>query len=127
VTDDHGASDNFNFIFQQSAGSNGMTLTGTAGNDAIFATNGSDNLTGNTGHDTFVFNDLAGTDVVTDFHQGDDHIQLCATDVADFSALLAMTSDNTNGDAVIAVSAQDSITLLGVHKAALTANDFHIV
>ncbi|KQW23053.1 hypothetical protein ASC80_06970 [Afipia sp. Root123D2] len=127
VTDDHGANDNFNFIFQQSAGNNGATLTGTAGNDAIFATNGSDNLTGNTGHDTFVFNDLAGTDVITDFHQGDDHIQLCATDVADFSALLAMTSDNTNGDAVIAVSAQDSITLLGVHKAALTANDFHIV
>jgi VCBS repeat-containing protein len=125
VTDNHGATDMFHFIFQQPGCAGGAVLTGTVDNDAIFATAGSDSLTGGAGHDMFVFGSLAGQDVVTDFCHGEDTIQIHSAEIASFNDLLALTSDN-NGNAVITVG-NDSITLQGLHKAALTASDFHIV
>ena len=48
-------SDTVNFVFIQAAKGPGLTLEGTSGKDVIFATEGSDTLTGGGGEDQFVF------------------------------------------------------------------------
>jgi hypothetical protein len=45
---------------------------------------------------------------------------------AGWSALQALISNNSAGDAVVQLSTHDSITLIGVHTAALLASDFII-
>lgn len=128
ATDHEGAvSDAFHFVFQQPGCLAGATLIGTSGNDALFATAGADTLTGGAGHDAFVFAAVAGHDIVTDFCHGEDTIQIHSDGVTDFNALLQLMCDNNDGNAVITTTTNDSITLLGVHKAALVASDFHIV
>jgi len=46
-------------------------IQGTGGNDHVYGTTGDDSLTGQGGHDVFVFNSMAdAADTVTDFHVG---------------------------------------------------------
>jgi hypothetical protein len=54
---------------------------------------------------------------------GNDKIDLRQTSFSDFTALMAATTD-VNGSATIAFSGGYSLTLQGVAKASLTANDF---
>jgi hypothetical protein len=42
----------------------------------------------------------------------------------DFAELAGLISDNVAGDAVIQLTAHDSITVAGVHTADLTQSDF---
>ena len=114
-----------------------LTLTGTAnlngtGNalDNVITGNSGDNiLTGGAGSDTFVFNFGFGHDTVADFNVMQDILQVDHTMFADVAALLAHTADNAQGDAVITVDANDTITLHNVSTATLQQHqsDFHIV
>jgi len=60
------------------------TLKGGDGNDVLVGGNGMDTLTGGDGNDTFVFQSIydsqSNPDHITDFHQGDDRIDLSAID-----------------------------------------------
>jgi hypothetical protein len=93
----------------------GLTLTSSTSND-IFT--GFQN-------DTFVFHANSGNDIINGFHAGDlanhDVIQIDQTLVADFSHL---TMGQQGSDVVIAIDAQDSITLKNTSLLALTPGDF---
>ena len=84
-------------------------------------------LTGLVG-ETFVFNFAGvGNSTVADFHPETDLLQFKNSIFATAQDVLNATHDDGHGNAVIAIDAQDSITLSGVAKAQLHTADFHIV
>jgi serralysin len=79
-----------------------------------------------------VFNLGSGNDVINDFDRGfggvpldHDVINVQAYGFADWNTLHAAISD-VSGNAVIQLSPNDSITLVGIDTAHLTASDFII-
>ena len=66
-----------------------VTLTGGGGNDALAGGGGDDVLTGGTGRDTFVFAKGGGHDVITDFAEDLDRIDLSSFGFATFTAAQA--------------------------------------
>ncbi|MEH2558822.1 VCBS repeat-containing protein [Bradyrhizobium algeriense] len=134
ATDANGHSDTLNFVFQQS-GSNGAALEGTDEKDVIFATGGNDTLTGNAKADQFVFApasqyDDPSADEITDFTQGEDHIDLRAFSEVDSSTIEtwlsahATASPTDAADTRITLDHGDIITLKGVAVSSLHASDF---
>jgi Ca2+-binding RTX toxin-like protein len=118
-------------------GGNGKNvLDGTAGNDILLGGNGpdvllggpGDQLTGGNGPDVFVFNQHFGKNTITDFDVNNDAIQISKALFATPTDLLNHTTDSASG-AIIAASATDQITLVGVTKAQLMAHqaDFYFV
>lgn len=111
------------------------SLTGGDGDDRVIGLAGADTLTGGSGEDVFVFGGGFGHDVIGDFlagPSGGDRIELArsmlglgsgASPQTAFDAVLARTGDGPDG-ALIAVDAQDTITLSGVSKATLGLSDF---
>lgn len=92
----------------------------------MFAGNGNDQMSGGAGNDMFVFKGMAGTDTITNFSAGagvSDLILFENSPFADFTALLAATHNDGSGNTVIA-HGDASITLIGVLKAQLAADDF---
>ena len=83
-------------------------------------------LTGNAVSDTFAFNfATVGQATVTNFHTATDALQFNSQLFANVQAALNATQDDGHGNTVITLDAHDSITLSGVVKAQLHANDFH--
>ena len=105
-------------------GAGNDTIDAGAGNDTIEGGVGDDYLKGNTGEDTFVYASGDGNDVITDFTDGEDTIDLAAiTGITSFSDL-TITQDGD--DAVIDLSAHGGgkIQLEDVSTADLDADDF---
>jgi Ca2+-binding RTX toxin-like protein len=133
ATDANGHSDTLNFVFQQS-GWNGATLEGTDEKDVIFATEGNDTLTGNANADQFVFAPEdqydPSADEITDFTQGEDHIDLRAfaefMNAENITAWLANPDHVTTSgdDKLITLDTGDTITLKGLATVSLQASDF---
>jgi len=103
------------------------SLVGSAFPDEITGFGGNDMLTGGGGADTFIFGPSAGYDTITDFTlagAGADRIALSviAAMTSFAQAMAATTQDGAN--AVIHLSANDAITLIGVNVAQLVASDF---
>lgn len=137
VTDQNGASDTVNFLFNV-FGEGGVTLTATAGKDVLFATESADRFI----FDHDVGPQGIGHDTVTAFTAGVDKIDLGGgfatvpvnyeTGLVDFD--LWKTTEVSGHDAieqvgantVIHLSAEEDITLKNVVAASLTANDFII-
>ncbi|ESQ90300.1 hypothetical protein ABAC460_09095, partial [Asticcacaulis sp. AC460] len=81
-------------------GAGADTISGGAGIDRITGGTGNDNLTGGTEADTFVFaKSGGGTDHVTDFQVGIDHLAFNASEFTNSLANTLFTS-NANGTAV---------------------------
>jgi Ca2+-binding RTX toxin-like protein len=111
-------------------------LTGLSGNDTLSGGYGSDTLTGGAGNDTFVLENFIGSgsandlDVVTDFVQGQDKINVSGLDISDFNTILALTSNDAFNNAVITTHINNydgygySLKLNGINRNALTASDF---
>ncbi len=96
----------------------GVALSGSSGGENV--------LIGSDGDDLFVFADGSGADTVQDFivgAQSDDVLDVAAFGFADLTALLAVTSQQ-GSDAVIALDSDDQVTLIGVDKSNLHADDF---
>ena len=98
-------------------------LGGAAGNDTLDGGAGSDILQGGSGADIFVFGDNSGSDVVVDFEDG--------IDLLDVSGLSGVTSfeDLTLIDAggsrtIVTDSEGNSIQLNNVNIEQITAEDF---
>ncbi|MGY4478358.1 Ig-like domain-containing protein [Bradyrhizobium sp. USDA 3364] len=90
----------------------------------IFAWSGNDHLTGSSGHDTFVFSQPIGDDVVHSFEVSSDVIDLISYGWQSFADVQAHTADDANGNAVITLADGQTITLDHVHAADLTAANF---
>lgn len=106
----------------------------TGGRDVLIGGGGNDQLWGGPNNDKFVFNAGSGQDVINDFDQGNkavgstaqehDAINVHNYGIADWAALKNLISDDSSGNAVIHLTANDTITLNGIHAADLHARDF---
>jgi len=100
------------------------TLLGGLGVDKLYGDAGNDTLTGNGGADQFIWNANTnlGSDHVTDFENGVDHIRLVGTGATQFSDLTI--GHDINGWATITLANGTVITLDGVLQSAVDASDF---
>ena len=98
-------------------------LVGGPGADVLTGGAGDDTLTGGAGDDLFRFASGDGADVIADFADGEDRIDLRGhTGVGSFGDLTIRRS--SSGDAVIGLGGGDRLTLTGVQVSALDASDF---
>jgi hypothetical protein len=83
---------------------------------------------GSAASDNFVFNFAAvGHSAIANFDPAADMIQFSSSVFANIQSILNAVHDDGHGNSIIAIDAHDSITLNGVSKAQLHANDFHVV
>ena len=85
-------------------------------------------MVGGPGADLFVFIDGFGTDTITNFASGEDLIDLSGVtnpDWATFADVQAHASQ-VGADTLIDLGGSNTITLLGVAAASLTAAEFHL-
>lgn len=103
------------------------TINGGSGSDVLSGQAGNDILSGGSGSDSFLFAAGFGKDRINDFQAGSslsDVIQLSlGTNFDTFAEVIAATA-NVQGNAVITISATDTITLVGLNKTVLMENDF---
>jgi Ca2+-binding RTX toxin-like protein len=103
------------------------------GNDRLISGPGSDHMYGDgatvadtvrTGRDTFVLGRGSGQDVIYDFEQGQDRIELDGTGQSFITLAIDVSDIDGNGtmDSILRFDAADSVTVLGV--AQLTPADF---
>ena len=120
-------------------GTNGKdVMSGTVGDEAIFAgaqddiitgNGGADRLSGGEGDDTFVFTRSGGTATVIDFEDGEggqDMLDVSAFGFADFAAIFAQAGTTGPGarDVLIQLDADNAVVLKDVDLANLDATDF---
>ena len=108
-------------------GSANLSGTGNALDNVITGNSGNNVLTGGAGTDTFVFNSGFGNDAIMDFHPGEDVLQFDHALFADAATALSNAVDDGNGNTVITVDVNDTITLHNVTADMLHLNAFHIV
>jgi VCBS repeat-containing protein len=107
-------------------GDNDDLLKGGANNDRLTGGNGDDLLVGGAGADTFAFAAGFGDDVVTDFSATTDFLEFSNAVFANAAAVIAATTENADGDAVI-TKGSDTIVLEGVSKDDLILNLSHLL
>lgn len=101
------------------------SLDGGEGNDRLEGGRGDDTLTGGTGQDLFVFAPRGGADLVTDYVDGQDRIDLGAYDFTGFADMLTEATLNAVAGGVrIDFDTGDVVLLQGATLAGLTATDF---
>ena len=104
------------------AGNDGANLLrGYNGSDTLIGGGGNDNLQGGVGSDIFVFEGNSGHDLITDFTDGEDSIEISG--IESFADLQALFTQSGN-DVVISLSSADSITLSNTQVSDLSADDF---
>jgi trimeric autotransporter adhesin len=106
------------------------TLNGGAGNDTLIGGLGNDTLSGGTGNDTFYFETGFGKDTITDFSAGagaGDVMRLLLGTSFDTFAEVMAAATQVSTNTVITISALDTITLTGITKTLLVADDFAFV
>lgn len=100
-------------------------LKGGAGHDVLRGGPGNDGLTGGPGRDVFVHAPGDGRDIVQDFTQGDDRIDLTAYGYGSTDEALAHAHAYANGT-YLRFGPDNMLVLPGVDLAALTAADLII-
>jgi Ca2+-binding RTX toxin-like protein len=104
------------------------TLSGADGNDVLGGKGGNNVVTGGAGSDAFVYAlSDQHNDVVTDFQQGEDVIDLAAANISDFATMQHLLSNDAQGNAVITTVSNgvtSTMTLTGISATQLTAADF---
>lgn len=91
-------------------------LFGDMADDQLWGDRGNDTLTGGVGADLFCFAQVSGADTVADFNAADgDRLQIAA-------GLSYSLTANGAGDAVISLSAEDSVTITGIKKDQFSTN-----
>ena len=108
-------------------GTGNLSGTGNALDNVITGNSGNNVLTGGAGVDTFVFNSSFGNDTIMDFNPNEDILQFDHSLFADAATALANATDDGNGNTVITLDANDTVTLHNVTTAMLHLNEFHIV
>ena len=106
----------------------------TGGKDTLNGGEGDDQLWGGPNNDKFVFKAGSGNDTIWDFDTGNlavgstaaehDVIDVHGYGFKNWNALRAVIQDDGSGNAVVHLSANDTITIVGVATAHLHASDF---
>lgn len=105
-------------------------IAGMLGDDVITGGRGNDVMTGDNGQvafggsDTFVFKHHSGHDAITDFHNGEDVLDLTHYDGLDSFADLKGHIKQVGDNVVVTLLDGDHFTLQATHKADLDASDF---
>jgi Ca2+-binding RTX toxin-like protein len=117
----------------------GDLLYGNKGDNEILGGDGLDYITGNRGNDTlsggglagntdigdvFVFHSHSGRDVITDFQDGMDHINIGSYEGIETFADLAIHIKKDGADTLITLLDGDSIRLLDTDHKSIGADDF---
>lgn len=98
------------------------TMFGGGGEDVLAGGRGNDELTGGFDNDSFVFGVSEGSDIIRDFDDGIDVINLQKTNATGFGDLL-ITSENDGEDTRIVVD-KTEILVEGVGIGSIDASDF---
>ena len=104
-------------------------LDGGTGVNYLFGGNGTAGLGVGSGNDTFSFTDSGGiqtTDVIQDWTEGADHVNLSGTGFADFNDMLTNHSYQNGAYFVIQDAAGNGVWFNGATAAAFSASDFSI-
>ena len=103
------------------------TLIGGAGSDRLVGGLGNDTLTGNGGANTFVFapTDL-GADVITDFQDGTDLLDVSAFVAAGAIDVNALNIQQVGNDTLITLAQNNTVLLEGIQVAQISAADLVI-
>ena len=96
-------------------------MTGHGGGDTLIGGAGHDTLTGGSGGDRFVFRPGDGADVLTDFTNGSDVIDLGRFNFTDFAEAAGHFTAVATG--VEFAFAADTILIVGMTLADLTGSD----
>ena len=99
------------------------TLIGGLGNDLLNGGAGNDVLTGGAGADIFEFYPGSGRDVITDFTNGEDRIEIDGLGRAGIEALIG-SARQVGSDVVLTLAADRSITLQDFRLSDLDLADF---
>lgn len=102
-------------------------LEGGNGNDWLIGEKGDDVLTGDDGADIFLFAKAGGNDIITDFTNGADKIQIASdTGITKYSQLKFTDGVNANGVtySIVTMGNGGQVTLTGVLATALDTTDF---
>lgn len=100
-------------------------INGRGGDDFINGGLGNDLLTGGAGNDTFSFTQLHfGNDVITDFEDRFDRIQINSNIASSINEFTIAGNDTST---VIVSHGEDSLTITGLQPIHLTASDFIFV
>lgn len=103
------------------------TISGGGGDDIIIGGEIGDYATGGAGNDTFVFAPRSeggsGADLVSDFTNGQDRIDVSAFGFTAIGDILSITDDG-NGNTIIDLGSNSTVALLGVAAATIEASDF---
>lgn len=100
------------------------TLYGGQGGDVLRGDDGDDRLFGGGGSDDFVFTRGSGDDIVEDFANGQDQIDLSALRIASFAALSSSAVDRAGGMLIdLTSSGGTTIFIAGFTKAQFDAGD----
>ncbi|MDB5526325.1 MAG: hemolysin-type calcium-binding repeat family protein [Rhizobium sp.] len=101
-----------------------MDATGNSLANRITGNAGNNHLTGLGGKDVFVFGTGARQDIVTDFTDGKDRMDLSGYQGIDSFADLRAKIDQSGDDVTITFDGHDRLTLESIHKADLSTGDF---
>ena len=99
-------------------------LNGGGNNDILTGGLGNDTLTGGSTRDFFIFDDGFGSDTITDFTNNLDKIDLSAHSTLNSLAAVLLVATQVGLDTVIALDANNTITLQNFTLANLNAADF---
>lgn len=98
-------------------------LEGGAGNDTLDGGRGNDRLTGGAGADLFEFERGDGRDLITDFRNGEDRIELDGFSAQQVQTIISGARQQGN-DVVLTLSPDSSVTLQNFTLSNLDASDF---
>jgi len=124
------ATETTHFVFTEATQATEVA-SGTPGNDVIYATAANDIMTGGAGADQFVFapESKPGSDIITDFKSGEDHIDLRLFSEIDSDNIdnwlhdHAAQSSTHPADVTVTIG-NDVLTLKNIALANLHASDF---
>ena len=111
-------------------GQNEDTVSGGSGSDTIWGNRDNDTLNGGDGIDYFRFSSNSGDDVIEDFNTALDWIVVApdinGTGITTEAEVLARTSDDSSGNAVVDLGDGNTITLSGVSTSSLSTFSFWV-
>ncbi|MEL7430011.1 MAG: calcium-binding protein, partial [Pseudomonadota bacterium] len=99
-------------------------INGGAGNDYIIGMEDDDILTGGQGNDVFLYKDLFGADIITDFEAGAGRTDRIWLDLDDINGMADLTIVDQGNDTLITVGDYGTILLEDVSSTDLHSDDF---
>ncbi|MEO1694453.1 MAG: right-handed parallel beta-helix repeat-containing protein [Pseudomonadota bacterium] len=111
---------------QLTGGAGDDTLVGGSGTDVLTGGAGDDILTGGSGYDDFVIEFGSGHDTIGDFVGGQDDVDVSAFMFESFADIEARATETSDGDLLLTLDADTSVTLVDTLLTYISSGDFII-